>query len=69
MMQTKFMAHIGNDPIDNIRMVGCETAEQAAQSARRYAEMGEIITVIGPRGGRTNWKAVGGGAFGGVWKV
>lgn len=63
-----FTAYIGNDPIASKVTVGCRGAKAAAQAARHYAKLGEIITVIGPRGGRTDWEAVGTGLTATVWK-
>lgn len=62
----RYTASIGNDPIDT-RVTGySSSARFAALAVRTYAEMGEIITVVGSRGGFTYWEAVGNGN---VWKV
>lgn len=53
----KYKANIGNDPIASNIFRGCESAESAALAARTYAEFGEIITVVGPRGDVTYWEA------------
>lgn len=68
MLTSKFTAHIGNDPIDSRVFLGCATAEAAAKAARNYAEFGETITVVGPKGGRTEWQAVGTGPLATVWR-
>jgi hypothetical protein len=65
--EAKYLAHIGNDAIAAAVTVGCKSAKEAAQAARRYAEFGEVITVIGPRKGVTKWKAVGTGELATVW--
>lgn len=64
-MQSKYTAHIGNDMIDRRVTLGCSNAESAARAARAYAKFGETITVVGPRGGRSEWEAVGNGN---VWR-
>jgi hypothetical protein len=66
---TKYTAHIGNDPIDHRVTRFALTAEDAAKAARKHAEFGEIITVIGLKGGQTQWKAVGTGVMASVWKI
>jgi hypothetical protein len=64
-IKAKFTAMIGNDPVNSSVTLGCQTAETAARACHYLAKMGEIITVIGPRGGVTKWEVVGNGQ---VWK-
>ena len=66
---TKYIAHIGNDPIDHRVTQFAATAKDAAKAARKHAEFGEIITVVGPKGGQSQWKAVGAGVMASVWRV
>ena len=61
-MTAKFSALIADDPVAGRVVAGCATAEQAARAARVQADAGEIITIIGPRGGESRWEAVGSGA-------
>lgn len=68
-MTTQYTAHVGNDPINSSVTKYAKSAEAAAKAARSYAEFEEIITVIGPKGGKTYWKAVGAGVMADVWKV
>jgi hypothetical protein len=65
----RYSASISGDPIDSSVTRHCFSAIATARAARSYAELGEIITIVGPRGGVTYWEAVGSKASQLVWRV
>ena len=55
----QFSASINNDPLHWTCIAGCNTARQVAEAASVQGAEGEVILVVGPRGGQTKWRIVG----------
>jgi hypothetical protein len=64
-----FRASIEGDAVDHRLTWTSNSYERCASDVRHLAQLGETITVTGPRGGVKRFKAVGEGPLATVWEI